>query len=160
MSLFRTRSARTPPPPSRDLPRAGCVCKLLDGCVTRWYQELFGNSWGFLWDADDSSWDAWAELQCSSSDLGASEVDALDSSFRTVLGFGFFSSQASVGSVQGLRLLSSCVGVDVGLKVLLAIYLWVMLTSGSFVLFIQLPSEKDHEEALCCERGARHENTT
>ena len=33
----------------------------------------------------------------------------------------FFSSQASVESVQGLRLLSSCVGVDVGLKVLLAI---------------------------------------
>ena len=57
------RAAReAPPPPSRDVPRAGCVCKLLDGCVTRWYQELFGNSWDFLWDADDSSWGSWGEL--------------------------------------------------------------------------------------------------
>ena len=51
-------AGETPPPPRRDVPRARCGRQLLQRCVTRWYQKLFGNSWGCLWDADDSSWDA------------------------------------------------------------------------------------------------------
>ena len=41
----------------RGVPGKSSSC-VQHGCLL----GLFGNSWGFLWDADDSSWGSWGEL--------------------------------------------------------------------------------------------------
>ena len=41
----------------RGVPGKSSSC-VQHGCLL----GLFGNSWGFLWDADDSSWESWGAI--------------------------------------------------------------------------------------------------
>ena len=58
--LSRTPCGRRPPPPRRDLPRAGCAVQECILGARRVSSGLFGNSWGFLWGAGDSPGGFWA----------------------------------------------------------------------------------------------------